>query len=48
MDGLMTWPIALVLFLLAAAFVSFVWEKVTPDVTALGLFAAILLRGFCP
>lgn len=41
----MTWEIALVLILLAVAFGSFVWEKVTPDVTALGLFAVIALTG---
>ena len=44
----MTWPIALVLLLLIGAFISFVWEKVTPDVTALGLFAAIIVTGLLP
>ncbi len=41
----MTWEIALVLFLLLAALVSFVWEKIPPDVTALGLFLVIVLSG---
>jgi len=41
----MTWEIALVLLLLFAAFVSFVWEKIPPDVTALALFVIIVLSG---
>jgi di/tricarboxylate transporter len=44
----MTWDIALVLLLLTAAFASFVWEKVTPDVTALGLLAALVVTGLLP
>ncbi len=41
----MTWEIALVLFLLLAALVSFVWEKIPPDVTALCLFLVVVLSG---
>ncbi|MBL9216695.1 MAG: SLC13 family permease [Opitutaceae bacterium] len=41
----MTWEIALVLVLLAGALVSFISEKVTPDVTALSLFLVIVLSG---
>lgn len=41
----MTWEIAIVLLLLLAALISFVWEKVPPDVTALCLFIVIALSG---
>jgi len=41
----MTWEIALIFVLLVAAFASFVWEKVSPDVTAMGVFAVIVATG---
>lgn len=41
----MTWEIIFVFALLALALASFVWEKVSPDVTALSLFAILLLSG---
>ncbi len=44
----MTWEIAFVFLLLGAAFASFVWEKVPPDVTAIALFALLLLSGIVP
>ena len=44
----MTWEIAFVFLLLGAAFASFVWEKVPPDVTAIALFAVLLLSGIVP
>lgn len=44
----MTWEIAFVLSLLAFAVGMFVWEKVSPDVTALTLFAILLVTGLLP
>ena len=44
----MTWEIAFVLSLLAFAVVMFFWEKVPPDVTALTLFAVLLVSGLLP
>ncbi len=44
----MTWEIAFVFLLLVAALASFVWEKVPPDVTALGLFAILMVSGLVP
>ncbi|MFH1499945.1 MAG: SLC13 family permease [Verrucomicrobiota bacterium] len=41
----MTWEIALVYVLLVAVLASFVWEKITPDLTALTLFAVLLVTG---
>lgn len=41
----MTWEIALVLFLLVAVLVSFVWEKIPPDLTAMALFVVLLAVG---
>lgn len=41
----MTWEIALVYFLLVAVLGSFVWEKIPPDLTALSLFAVLLVTG---
>jgi di/tricarboxylate transporter len=41
----MTWPIALVFVLLLATVVSFLWEKIPPDLTALALFVALLVTG---
>lgn len=41
----MTWQIALLFILLAATLVSFVREKISPDLTALALFVAILATG---
>lgn len=41
----MTWEIALIFLLLAATMVSFVREKIPPDLTALALFVAILACG---
>ena len=41
----MTWEIAFVLTLLLAAFVSFLRERIPPDVTALVLFVVIVLSG---
>ena len=38
----MTWDIALVLLLLLVVFVSFVWEKLPPDLTAMALFVALI------
>ncbi|MCC5838671.1 MAG: SLC13 family permease [Opitutales bacterium] len=42
----MHWEIFFVLTLLICAVASFIWEKVTPDVTALTVFAVILAAGF--
>ena len=39
----MTWEIIFVLLLLAGALASFIWERVSADVTALTVFAAITL-----
>lgn len=44
----MTWEIAFVLGLLGLAVVMFVWEKVSPDVTAIALFTILLLTGLLP
>jgi di/tricarboxylate transporter len=44
----MTWEIAFVLGLLVVAVTMFVWEKVPPDVTALTLFAVLLVSGLLP
>ena len=41
----MTWEIGLVFFLLLLTLASFVWEKFPPDVTALTLFAVLMLTG---
>jgi di/tricarboxylate transporter len=41
----MTWEIALIFLLLAATLVSFVREKISPDLTALALFVAIIATG---
>ncbi len=41
----MTWEIAFVFTLLILALASFVWEKVSPDVTALCVFALLLATG---
>lgn len=41
----MTWEIALIFFLLALTMVSFVREKIAPDLTALALFVAIIATG---
>jgi len=41
----MTWDIALVLILLVVVFVSFVWEKIPPDLTAMALFVALMVLG---
>ncbi len=42
----MTWEIALVLLLLVAVLVSFVWEKIPPDLTAMALFVVLIAGGF--
>jgi di/tricarboxylate transporter len=44
----MTWEIAFVLGLLLFAVVMFVWEKVSPDVTAITLFTVLLITGLLP
>lgn len=44
----MTWEIAFVLLLIGGALVSFLFEKVSPDVTALGLFTILLVSGLVP
>jgi di/tricarboxylate transporter len=44
----MTWEIAFVFLLLVLTLASFVWEKVPPDVTAIGLFAILILSGLLP
>ncbi len=44
----MTWEIIFVFALLALALASFIWEKVSPDVTALSLFAILLVSGLLP
>ena len=41
----MTWEIAFVLLVLAAAVVSFILEKIPPDLTALVVFAVLLGAG---
>ncbi len=44
----MSWEILFVCALLALALASFVWEKLPPDVTALSLFAILLVTGILP
>lgn len=44
----MNWEIAIVLGLLISAVVSFVWERIPTDVTALAVFGAVLLLGALP
>ncbi|MDG2256739.1 MAG: SLC13 family permease, partial [Opitutaceae bacterium] len=44
----MTWEILFVFALLVLALGSFVWEKLPPDVTALSLFAILLVSGVLP
>ncbi|MCH2614855.1 MAG: hypothetical protein MKZ70_09230 [Opitutales bacterium] len=44
----MPWEILFVFALLALALASFVWEKLPPDVTALSLFAILLVTGILP
>jgi len=44
----MSWEILFVFALLALALASFVWEKLPPDVTALSLFAILLVTGILP
>lgn len=44
----MTWEIALIFVLLLLTLASFIWEKFPPDVTALSLFAALMLTGLLP
>lgn len=41
----MTWEIFFVFTLLVLALASFVWEKVSPDVTALSLFSILIVSG---
>lgn len=41
----MTWEIAFVFFLLLVTLVSFVWEKIPPDLTALALFVVLIFSG---
>lgn len=38
----MTWEIAFILLLLCGAVVSFIWEKLSPDLTALAVFACLV------
>ncbi len=44
----MTWEIFFVFTLLVLALASFVWEKLPPDVTALSLFAILMVSGILP
>ena len=44
----MTWQIALIFVLLAGTLVSFVREKITPDLTALVLFVLLIATGLLP
>jgi len=44
----MTWEIAFVLLLIAGALLSFLHERVTPDVTALLVFVILLVSGIMP
>ncbi len=44
----MSWEIIFVFVLLVLALASFVWEKLPPDVTALSLFAILLVVGILP
>lgn len=41
----MTWDIVLVFVLLVAVFVSFVWERIPSDLTALALFVVLIATG---
>lgn len=41
----MTWEIAFVFLLLLATLASFVWEKIPPDLTAMGVFVVLLASG---
>ncbi len=41
----MTWEIALVFILLLATLVSFVWEKIPPDLTAMTVFVVLIATG---
>jgi di/tricarboxylate transporter len=41
----MTWEIAFVFILLVATLISFVWEKIPPDLTAMTLFIVLLASG---
>ncbi len=42
------WQIGIIYFLLVGAFVSFVWEKIPADVTALALMAVLIVTGLLP
>lgn len=44
----MTWDIAFVLLLIVGALLSFLHEKISPDVTALVLFVILLVSGIVP
>jgi len=44
----MTWEIAFVLLLIVGALLSFLHEKISPDVTALVLFVILLVSGIVP
>lgn len=44
----MTWPIAFVFLLLLAALVSFVWERIPADLTALAVLVVLLVTGLVP
>jgi di/tricarboxylate transporter len=44
----MTWEIAITFVLLGLTLASFVWEKFPPDVTALTLFATLMVTGLLP
>ncbi len=44
----MTWEIAFVFLLLVGALASFIWEKISPDLTALALFVILLATGIVP
>jgi di/tricarboxylate transporter len=41
----MTWEIAFIFLLLLASLVSFVWEKIPPDLTAMTLFVVLIATG---
>lgn len=44
----MTWQIVLIFILLVAALISFAWEKVSADVTALALMGILIATGLLP
>ncbi len=44
----MTWEIIAVFSILALALISFIWEKVPVEVTAIGVFASIISLGLIP